>query len=308
MSQIIRNCPVTCGVPRCKQNAPGGVAYYPVGLGYCRGPNRYNPWSSSTPGHLFMYPPNFLLITFPESQGYVANWTDGGGLWGGSSALRAEGWLCYPSAEVYTRCEAMCAEYACDCFSVATVEPFCLNRYPQPAGVTLGRCLIYYGGFFANQASAAPSPDGIVYTSYVARYAGDAAPPPTTCASWCNQYTCSNPACSTCVICDAINAGTHCESWCNPYTCGEALCRGCDDCAAVAGSSYCAPWCNVYTCAITSWCGQCDVCTNLHADGHCASWCNSYTSSFSYCRGCSRSRALRAETSLPPLPRRLPNP
>jgi endoglucanase len=52
------------------------------------------------------------------------------------------------------------------------------------------------------------------------------------CATWCNQYTCSNVDCDACgsdVGCErAVNkAVKQCSNYCNQYTCEEEACTGC---------------------------------------------------------------------------------
>ena len=96
----------------------------------------------------------------------------------------------------------------------------------------------------------------------------------STCASYCNAYTCGLSSCSTCSSCTAQAAGLYCASWCNRWTSSFALCSGCP--------AYAAPsWCNAYVCGL-SVCAGSSACTG----GFCEPWCNSWTTSSSFCSAC----------------------
>ena len=48
-----------------------------------------------------------------------------------------------------------------------------------------------------------------------------------SCAGWCNAYTCSLEACTSCNVCADLTAGLHCSGWCNPWTSWFSHCSGC---------------------------------------------------------------------------------
>ena len=50
-------------------------------------------------------------------------------------------------------------------------------------------------------------------------------------------------SCGTCAVCDQITAGTYCASWCNDYTCSNNLCAGCSACDYLdTGGTRCLDW------------------------------------------------------------------
>jgi hypothetical protein len=97
-----------------------------------------------------------------------------------------------------------------------------------------------------------------------------------TCASWCNVYTTSMSACSTCALSSVTSSGAYCASWCNAYTCGFNLCTGCSACDAALTGTTCYSWCNAFTCGLSG-CAACSTCAAITAGTYYASWCNSYT-------------------------------
>lgn len=91
-----------------------------------------------------------------------------------------------------------------------------------------------------------------------------------------------------------------CAAWCNPYTCGIDSCSGCATCQTISTGQYCANWCNAYTCNVGgSYCDGCSDCDTLASGGYCASWCNAWTGSATHC-GVGRRHCPRTPRIAPP--------
>jgi len=76
------------------------------------------------------------------------------------------------------------------------------------------------------------------------------------CQSWCNSFTCSVDACTSCPVCQAARGDGHCAAWCNSFTCGKDSCQGCGVCELKAAGKLCSPWCSEYT----TFMSQCAAC------------------------------------------------
>ena len=96
----------------------------------------------------------------------------------------------------------------------------------------------------------------------------------STCASWCNAYTCyimgssssgqiyvnqGYVECAGCSVCATLNTGNQCQDWCNEWTCNSADCEGCRVCNAQQHQGVCLSWCNRWTCG-ESMCADCNFC------------------------------------------------
>jgi len=87
------------------------------------------------------------------------------------------------------------------------------------------------------------------------------APPPATCLSWCNVYTCGAAGCEECSACVNHSAGQTCEAWCNVHTCDMQACLGCPQATCPHVGEHCEAWCNDHTCG-DDMCAGCTACAS----------------------------------------------
>jgi len=104
---------------------------------------------------------------------------------------------------------------------------------------------------------------------------------PATCMNPIGSYS-MGPFGTTAATCPTYM----CSDWCNAWTSTMAACSSCPVKSVISAMAYCSPWCNAYTCTMTTMCTGCNVCDAVNAGTYCATWCNSFTTWSGYCKGC----------------------